>query len=368
MPISLVLGIANDPNLSETGGAHATKGVDFQRYWAIAHMLDLEAEGKDFLLLFETIQDICELDSPDTPTKAHIFQIKKRDRNEWTWKDLTSLPRKKATKGFNKGKFEASAIGKLLRCVEAMASLQAEGHFVSNAGCNLELAGGHDAATSEASKLSALSNDLSDSLTHGISLFLGTTQDLSRLSIRKVAIHPDSPQVYVVGKAVEFLTQRSPKHAGQAQSLVVALFAKISPLGRHTDTCASAEELVKQRGFSATNLKRCLESLEQVPDASDLLNDFLSQLQQEGLDFFRVADIRREAAAILSRRVSGLESKEARELRLKCRTYMETHPMGTPLLPHLESAYETLRATFPAIKRPAMWAQLALEGVDNARP
>lgn len=73
--------VANKPGLTESGGGHNTKGVDFQRWWAILRMVEMEAEGhSDYLLLFEAVQDVTELDSSTTPTKARIYQVKEGPR------------------------------------------------------------------------------------------------------------------------------------------------------------------------------------------------------------------------------------------------------------------------------------------------
>lgn len=75
--------VANKPGLTETGGGHGAKGVDFQRWWAVLRMVELEQAGEiDFLLLFETVQDVTELDSSYTPSRARVYQVKKKDRGE----------------------------------------------------------------------------------------------------------------------------------------------------------------------------------------------------------------------------------------------------------------------------------------------
>jgi hypothetical protein len=146
-----VLEISNKTGLFETGGGHGQKGVDFQRYWAVLRMIELEQTGaKDFLLLFESIQDIAEFDSATTPTSVKIYQIKKKERSEWTWTQLTKLPVLKPTIGtkkkkkikVNKDKFGESPLGKLYLSVIAFQKLQSSGRFISNAGCDVELLGG----------------------------------------------------------------------------------------------------------------------------------------------------------------------------------------------------------------------------------
>jgi len=88
-----ILALATDPNSAESGGGHGNKGSDFQRYWGIWRALKLEEAGSnDFLLLFECVQDVLELDSSVHPTAAKVYQVKKKDSGEWTWNSLTLLP------------------------------------------------------------------------------------------------------------------------------------------------------------------------------------------------------------------------------------------------------------------------------------
>jgi hypothetical protein len=90
--IEEVFKVANNKELAETGGGHNQKGVDFQRAWALTRMFELEKSGEqDFLFLFEAIQDIAELDSSDSPSLIRIYQVKKKDRGEWKWNELTNL-------------------------------------------------------------------------------------------------------------------------------------------------------------------------------------------------------------------------------------------------------------------------------------
>ena len=85
-----LLAVANDPKHSESGGGHGAKGVDFSRIWAVFRMMELEkANEPDFLILFESVQDVAELDSVTAPTRAKVYQVKKKDSGTWTWSILT---------------------------------------------------------------------------------------------------------------------------------------------------------------------------------------------------------------------------------------------------------------------------------------
>jgi hypothetical protein len=69
--IAEVLTAANNKSLAETGGSHNQKGVDFQRNWALIRIfqLDDEEDDSDFVVLFETVQDIAILDSKNDSNK-----------------------------------------------------------------------------------------------------------------------------------------------------------------------------------------------------------------------------------------------------------------------------------------------------------
>lgn len=74
-----LLDVTNRDDLAEVGGGHNQKGVEFQRHWAVMRMFELEKAGqKDFLFLFEAIQDVAILDSCVSPTTICVYQIKKK--------------------------------------------------------------------------------------------------------------------------------------------------------------------------------------------------------------------------------------------------------------------------------------------------
>lgn len=151
-PIEEVFRVATRKDLAESGGGHNQKGVDFQRAWAIERMFDLEKSGaSDFLFLFESIQDVAELDSPTAPSSIRIYQVKKKDRKEWSWAELTHLvePGKKRRASKNPPPdIKDSPIGKLYSSALAFKELKCSGRFISNNGCDLPLNGGGNAATS----------------------------------------------------------------------------------------------------------------------------------------------------------------------------------------------------------------------------
>ncbi len=355
--------VANNPKYSETGGGHGAKGVDFPRWWAVIRMMELEkANEPDFLLLFESVQDVGELDSATTPTRAKVYQVKKKDAGTWTWSVLTgtvapknssSAPKKSLRKSASAAqspsfdKVPDSALGKLYLSLSAFSELPVEGVFLSNAGCDFPLAGGGSAATARPCSLADLAPGHMQLLTDAFASLSpgGPPPNLARVKLQKVAIHPDNLTVPAIAAALDLLNERSPEHAGQAKALADSLFMQLSTLSRRTDTCLSFEELVAERGFSRDAFLAALAALETVPDRLALLDYWLSQLQAEGLDFRTVTSVRMAAARAQQDRLVG-GTNLSREIDAFCDDWISANPCTSNLRPFVEAALASLKAKF----------------------
>jgi Cap4 dsDNA endonuclease len=240
-----ILQIVNDKDLSETGGGHNQKGVEFQRNWALVRMFELESqEQPDFLVLFEAIQDVAVVDSNSAPTKIEIYQVKKKDRNEWTWAELTNLHTPKLGKPTKKPKplkgVFSSPMGKLYRALRAFKELTGTARFISNAGCDLAMADGTNAATSLPVAMANLPDHLRSLLAESFKSIHAQGEpspDLSKIYVERVNVPVDDCATFTVGVAHSFLLARSAPHAGQARALVETLLAKVGPLGAKTVSC-----------------------------------------------------------------------------------------------------------------------------------
>ncbi len=358
--IEEVFRIATRKDLSETGGGHNQKGVDFQRAWAIERMFDLEASGaSDFLFLFESIQDVAELDSPTAPSSIRIYQIKKKDRNEWSWAELTHLvePGKKRRSSKNPPPhIKDSPLGKLYSSALSFKTLRCSGRFISNNGCDLPLSGGRNAATSLPCDLSNLETVYLAALVSGLQTLHDTDTappDPALIHVEKVPMHPDQPTKQLIGAVVMFLNARSPRHAGQAQALVEALLAKIGPLGAKTNSCSSFNDLKKERGYTRAEFAAALGNLEDLPDRLTLLDDWLNKLESEGgLTFMEKSAIRLAAGRIFRLQVMSGEDPIAAPLILQINTWLNTHTPGASLKDFLSQAKKDL-AAIPISIRPA---------------
>lgn len=358
--IEEVYRVATQKGLAETGGGHNQKGVDFQRAWAIERMFDLEKSGaSDFLFLFESIQDVAELDSPTAPSSIRIYQVKKKDRNEWSWAELTHLVepgKKRRTVKNPPPDIKDSPIGKLYSSALAFKELKCSGRFISNNGCDLPLSDGRNAATSLPCDLSNLETAHLEALISGLETLhaAGTLPpNPALIHVEKVPMHPDQPTKQLIGTVVMFLNSRSPRHAGQAQALVEALLAKVGPLGAKTNSCASFDELKKERGYTKAEFSAALSNLEDLPDWLALLEDWLNKLESEdGIGFMEKTAIRLAASKIFRLQVLGGEDPIISPLILQIDAWLDTNSPGASIKEFCGKAREDLANAHPLI-RPA---------------
>lgn len=382
---SELLSVANNPKYSESGGGHGAKGVDFSRIWAVFRMIELEkANEPDFLLLFESVQDVAELDSVTTPTRVKVYQVKKKDSGTWTWSALTGTvepktPLTTSTKAANAKaeppklpkvpdfkKVPESVLGKLHQSLNAFTALPVEGIFLSNQGCDFPLKTGGSTATIMPCTLADLATEHVQLLIDAFaSLSLaGSPPDLTRMRLQKVAIHPDNLSAPAIEAALDLLNERSPEHAGQAKAFVESLLMKISPLTRRTDTCLSFGELVKERGFSRGSFIAALASLETVPDRNALFNDWMNQLQAEGLDFMTISSVRVAATRAQQDRLIG-GTDVSRKIDDFSDAWIAANPPASKLRPFVEAALAELKAQFCAYRDNDLIARFVMRAITK---
>lgn len=359
-----------DPSLMETGGTHNQKGIDFQRHWSVSRMFELTESGTgEFLFLFEAVQDLAELDSEINPTAICIYQIKKKDRNEWTWSNLSNLHHPKAKRKKPLTSVKDSSLGKLYSNVIAFKNLKTSARFISNSGCELPLASGGTVAKSDASALSELTPEYVSLLSEALETLHPTggkgKADLTKIFLQKVPLSVDDPTRHLIGIVNEYLTKVSPRHAGQAASLVDALISQVSGLGRSTVNCIDFAEMRKRHGYSSGQFKAALGELETIPDSISILDSWASQLSSEGMSFMDVTAIKVSAAAIFKNKVMGRTTSEQENLILACNDWLEANPVTSNLLSYFNKAYIDIHAAHPTFKKAELLATFSLQAIKK---
>lgn len=368
-----IFSLSQDPTLVEAGGGHGQKGVDFQRYWAIFRIFELKKEGSnDFLFLFESIQDVAEFDSETDPSRVDIYQIKKKDGGEWSFNDLTGMLKpdgRKKKVAPSLSKIEKSPIGKLYKAGLAVQQLEANAHFVSNAGCDLPLASSGFASSLLKCFASELDVYHALSLSEGLALLHATpgkVPDLKRLGLQKTTLHPDNPHLLALGAVTAYLSKHLPASAGQANAFVDALFVQISALGRQTEPITSFQELRRQRGYSMAELNAALADLKAVPDIKPHLDSLLTGLLLEGLTLLKRISVDVGIAKYFSTLVSGTRGPQELALIDECAKTAPLLMAASPLLPGLEAEAARISVLHPTFKNTEIFAYLLIQVTKNA--
>ncbi len=111
----------------EEGGAVLIERLDYQYAWGIQRILALHALGQPYAFLFESHDDILELDHEATPSKVVFYQVKTRKSGNWTVSRFTE--RKKAKDG---GGLSASVAGKMFDNIKRFSTCIDRAVMVTN--------------------------------------------------------------------------------------------------------------------------------------------------------------------------------------------------------------------------------------------
>jgi hypothetical protein len=357
------------PNVYESGGDYGQTGVDFQRYWALSRIIELVGgQADDFLVLFETFQDVAEFNHSQDPSHVRVYQLKMKSTGDWKWKTLTELPkssRKKANSNEHTTpkEFTESPIGKLALVLAELDSVKSEGIFVSNLGSEAELAIGGQAGTLRFCKFSELSQELQEQIKPEL-LKLKRPISLDSLSLHKTELSVDDVDTHTRGKMYDLLLQSAPSHVGQSKSFCASLFAILSARGRKKDPPNDFAELARIRGYSKNDFEKDLEELRSVPDTQAVLESWLDQLKMEGMPIFEQTQLQVKVTQLFERRLrmGVLFSQTTHD---SITDWVKANPPGTNLCSFLTAGMTALSQLGTPLTRVDIKAALLLEGIDQ---
>jgi hypothetical protein len=357
------------PGVYEQGGGYGQKGVDFQRYWAISRIIELvDSNEPDFLILFESLQDIVEFDCAESPTAARVYQLKAKETGEWSWKALTALPAEPRKKKNGNGKttpmpFVESPIGKLAVTVAELNTLQSEGVFVSNLGCKATMEKGSTAGSIRICKFSELSKQLRDQISPELQK-LKRPVPLDSLHLHKTELSVEDPDTHVLGKVNMYLQKVAPKHVGQSKSFSDSLFALLSKRGRKTDPPSNFAELVSTRGYSKAQFMSAVDDLCSIPDQREVVDSWLDYLRRDGMSPREHAKLQVKLTQILEKRLQT-GTHERTPIEDAARQFAVNSPPGSNIREYVESGASTLSVQFPGTALDELQATVLLEGISQ---
>jgi hypothetical protein len=357
------------PGVYEAGGGYGQKGVDFQRYWAISRIIELVDLNKpDFLILFESLQDIVEFDSAESPTAARVYQLKAKETGEWSWKALTALPAEPRKKRNSEEKttptpFVESPIGKLASTVAELNTVESEGVFVSNLGCKAEMENGSTAGSIRICKFSELSKRLRDQIAPELQK-LKRPVPMNSLHFHKTELSVEDVDTHVLGKVNTYLMKAAPKHVGQSKSFSDSLFALLSKRGRKTDPPSNFADLVSTRGYSKAQFLSAVDDLRSIPDQREVVDSWLEYLRNDGMSPLEHARLQVKLSQILERRLQT-GTDERTPLEEAAKQFAVDSPPGSNIREYVNNGAFMLAFQFPGTRLDELQATVLLEGISQ---
>lgn len=109
----------------EDGGRTAYDRFDYQTAWGLSRLLELHQAGKNYAIGFEFHDDVVSLDDADTPSTATFYQVKTREKDNWSFAKITARTSSKTGK---KPSFAARMFDNVIRFGATVEKLA----FVSN--------------------------------------------------------------------------------------------------------------------------------------------------------------------------------------------------------------------------------------------
>lgn len=303
----------NDSLTKERGGRHGGKGHEFQRYWALCHLLKSDLERDDFLILLEFIEDVTVLDAENNPTTMDLFQLKKKEGivGKWTKANLSRPP-----------KGSKSVLAKLCESRNIAKGETKSISFVSNAPVDLRLNNGEDSTARLEFSTSDLDEVLVADLRASIAKELCCDEGeivFDNLRFVRSPLAIDDLESHATGKVSAYLAEKFPDHSARADVLCRALYSEIKIKATSTEDAGSFDDLKRIRGISKGQFVAMVSlTLSKRPD-SDIINEAISSLIHED-----VAYVDREAVKRASRRFLIDKSAKGVDLLARLRREIET--------------------------------------------
>ncbi len=283
-----------DSLTKERGGRHGGKGHEFQRYWALCHLLKLDVERSDYILLVEFIEDVAVLNSANAPTELDLFQIKKKEGAvgaKWTKTTLSKPP-----------KDGVSILAKLYESKRVVPEAKASIAFVSNAPVEFPLHDGTSSTEREHFCAAEIEATLKDTLQKSIAGELKCDEqdiEFGALTFLKSPLAMDDLENHAIGRVSSYLGEKFPTHGARADVFCKALYGELKIRATSTQEAASFEELCQIRGIAKSQFDTMLATtLARKPD-SEIIDAAISGLTQEKVPFTERTKVKEAARRYL---------------------------------------------------------------------
>lgn len=279
----------NDSLTKERGGRHGGKGHEFQRYWALCHLLQIDLQHDDYLILLEFIEDVAVLNSEVTPDQMALFQLKKKEGSSTKWTKTTLAKPPKDGKSILAKLHESKSIAK-----DETAAIS----FVSNAPVELKLGTGDDSTAFSELSASQIDPKLLAELKTSVAAEIGCDVgevDFANLKFIRSPLAMDDLESHTMGRVATYLADKFPDHSPRADILCKAVYSELKVKATSTEEAASFADLKRIRGISKTQFSAMVALTISRKSDSDVIDGFLAGLTQENVPYVKRELIRRAA-------------------------------------------------------------------------
>ncbi len=280
----------NDELTKERGGRHGGKGHEFQRYWALCHLLKIDLERDNYLVLLEFIEDVAVLNNESNPEKIEFFQLKKKDGNSSWTKTALAKP----------SKDKLSILAKLFESRNISPDTSATISFVSNSPVALTLKNKLDSTHLPTFEAIDVDASILDPLQKDIATELQVEPDKiqwDKLSFIKSPLSLNDLENHALGHVVTYLGSKYPDHNARADIFFRLLYGEIKIRATSTEDANTFEDLKKLRGISKSQMTSMLAQVIARKPVMDVILNVLEASVSEGVPF-----VEREAIKVAGRR------------------------------------------------------------------
>lgn len=271
----------------ETSGPRSANRFDFQKSWALCHLLELHKAGEDYLIVFDYHDDVLVLNSSSDPTRIDFYQIKTKQSGHWTRRSLI------AREAGKKGPLP-SILGKMLGNKLAFPDHTGTLNFVSTQGFKLSVKGKADSVFQKiclkeltAKELNAIISALRTE--HS----LRTDPDCAgctHLTVTSLSLADHG--THAMGVLANFLSKQYPDEKIHLPAIYRTLCDEIkrkTNVERHPKDFA---ELCTERSLSRQGFEQFLDDVKPATEFDASLAEAVSRLQLEGVPFDEVRLVR----------------------------------------------------------------------------
>ncbi len=289
----------------EASGSSSANRFEFQRTWALCHLLQLHESNQNYVLILEFHDDVLVLDDEVDPQGAEFFQVKTRRDGHWSKRDLLSAARPATKKGArNTGKAgqgeserkpetPRSILGKLLEHCRHFLPQVRSLNVVSNVRFKIPLANLPASTDRERFSMGELREESLREVKEAIRTELEFDEELpwERVYLVASGLSITEHEKYGAGELTEFLDRRRPGGRFAVQPLFRTLCGELSRRATNEWQPVSFGELCQKKGIRRVDLEHFLRVAENQLDPEEQLRSVKLQLMQEGHVYRDVIEI-----------------------------------------------------------------------------